>query len=69
MSKRASALLFAVLAAAGLAGCSDAELCEECENSEDCADDLECVQFEDASWRCVESVWTTCNTKAHVTAP
>ncbi len=50
-------------------GCSDSELCESCEVDDDCEGDLACAQFEDGSWRCVDSIWTSCTTKSHVTAP
>jgi hypothetical protein len=52
-----------------LAGCSAADLCETCETDRDCKDDLYCAEFEDGSWRCVDSIWTTCETKSFITAP
>ncbi|MEZ4386242.1 MAG: hypothetical protein R3D98_01440 [Candidatus Krumholzibacteriia bacterium] len=56
-------------AALVLGGCSSAKLCDTCEGDDDCEGDLECAQFEDGSWRCVDSIWTTCGTKSHLTAP
>ena len=62
-------MLFLFITALAIGGCSKAELCESCDDDNDCADDLNCAQFEDGSWRCVDSPWATCETKSHVTAP
>jgi hypothetical protein len=59
--------VLSVLLVAG--GCSKAELCDTCDDDSDCEDSLYCAQFEDGSWRCVDSIWTTCETKSHLTAP
>ncbi|MBD3221682.1 hypothetical protein GF314_10610 [bacterium] len=66
---RNTMLLLIAAVALGLCGCSDAGLCDTCENDRDCEDDLYCAQFEDGSWRCVDSIWTTCETKSFITAP
>jgi len=53
----------------GLGACSKSELCESCVDDDDCEGSLNCAQFEDGSWLCVDSPWRECSTKSHLTAP
>lgn len=67
--RRAALMLLLGLLLLTLGACSKADVCESCDDDNDCKDDLNCAQFEDGSWRCVDSPWTTCTTKSHLTAP
>lgn len=66
---RPGLLLTLVVVLSMCLGCSKNDVCESCDVDDDCKDDLYCAQFEDGSWRCVDSIWTSCDTKSHLTAP